>query len=562
MKKFMMALVASVFFLCSCSMLNKEPEKNGTISIDFGGGTRSVLSMNPHNITNLVVSIDGPVEDSKEGKWGSHIEFENVPVGEYTVSVVPYIGDVAGKKVSVTVEVSANETAVADLTLAVEKILKTKFVMFNFDYNNGNPYKVYDSVKDVPSDLRITEGTADFKGVSYMPEGTSYAEDKNGDIYYISGDALRCKGKSEAEFNINMLDFIGTVKLYYDAVTDVLYLFQYFNTTGDLFKVNIEEHKFDKVSTLLIGQISSDLLSGYKGFCVEGDKFFLYGKESNEFKLFYGKINSESINTISEMKVAEIFNDEFSDAMITDMTIIEKGKILMLLSQNLPSFMSNQITIDNYTGYGTIYSRGAIAELSYDNNGFIKNKIGGWFDDSKKRTLTQNGEKPMAYSNRETLRNVDLYGPSKAERKNYFCGPKRIVCVRPKEVYIVDEGVNVRLADWTRRHDGCQDIIYPGVPNGVYQPDSVGRSGNVFRVSRIVKVNLGNFAMNVEKEAVVPLFKISATETGGQARYSSSFNSNDFIFSSISVSGSSDNLGYVECPTTGYLGIHPFMEEE
>ena len=68
--------------------------------------------------------------------------------------------------------------------------------------------------------------------------------------------------------------------------------------------------------------------------------------------------------------------------------------------------------------------------------------------------------------------------------------------------------------------------------------------------------------MNTEKEAVVPLFKISATETGGQAQYSSRFNSNDFIFSSISVSGSSDNLGYVECPTTGFLGIHPFMEEE
>lgn len=553
-------------FFSACSNVESDgayADQTGSISIDLGSSTRGLVTFDSTTVTWYKLEVTGNGKTYKdEGAPGSKIKFENLSIGVYTVLCEAYMGEAKIQIATAEANVVAGETADVVLKFKKENLLSTKFMMMN-----GFKHKVYDSIKDIPSDFGIDEDIADFKSISY-------AEDKKGDIYYLDAGNVKCKGNGDFSIHNESIGEDHNVKLYYDAVSEVLYLFNNFNSAGQLFKVNLVEREIENIGSIEAGQIDNNLLSGYKGFCVEGNKFFLYGEEveypeGEQMKfcaIYYGTIDVEqkSITQVSKMKVNDIFGDQYKNAQITDMVIIEKGKILMLLSQNLPSFMSNQITIDNYTGNGTIYSRGAIAELSYDNNGFIKNKIGGWFDDSKKRTLTQNGEKPL--QGKETLKNVDIYGPSKAQRKDYFCGPKRIVCIRPKEVYIVDEGVNIRLADWTKRHDGCRDYE-SDVALGQYDPDGVsyghiGRSGNLFRVSRIVKVNLDTFAMNTEKEAVVPLFKISATETGGQARYSSSFNSNDFIFSSISVSGSSDNLGYVECPITGYLGIHPFMEED
>lgn len=553
-------------FFSACSNVESDgayADQTGSISIDLGSSTRGLVTFDSTTVTWYKLEVTGNGKTYKdEGAPGSKIKFENLSIGVYTVLCEAYMGEAKIQIATAEANVVAGETADVVLKFKKENLLSTKFVMIYKDKR-----KIYDDVKDIPSDFKIDGNIADFKSISY-------AEDKNGDIYYITGDEtyfLKCINNPEFEIEIEDHGFSSTLYLYYDALSEVLYMFEYYDSNGFLYKVDVDGN-----ATEFVAALNSGSLSTRKGFCVEGNKFFLYGEEEeypegeqmNFCAIYYGTIDVEekSITQVSKMKVNDIFGDQYKNAQITDMVIIGKGKILMLLSQNLPSLMSNgQITIDNYTGMGSIYSRGAIAELSYDDKVFNKTRVGGWFDDSKKRTLTQNGENPLS-GNKETLKNVDIYGPSKAQRKDYFCGPKRIVCIRPKEVYIVDEGVNIRLADWTKRHDGCRDYE-SDVALGQYDPDGVsyghiGRSGNLFRVSRIVKVNLDTFAMNTEKEAVVPLFKISATETGGQARYSSSFNSNDFIFSSISVSGSSDNLGYVECLITGYLGIHPFMEED
>ena len=122
---------------------------------------------------------------------------------------------------------------------------------------------------------------------------------------------------------------------------------------------------------------------------------------------------------------------------------------------------------------GTVYSRGALVLLSSD---LSVEKVLGWTDSQRTISAT-NVENAENYVKKWT--SITAYIPDYAERNSHFYGPMRIVAIRPKELVIADCGANFVLPDYDGKN---------------------GKNGKMYAHTRLMTVNLRNFAIGCKKE--------------------------------------------------------------
>lgn len=571
MKKFLFLMVAALALCLSCSLLVSDGESSrddfGSITVDFGTGSRSLLSVNSSTVTNFIVNVGNGVDTdlSKEVTPGGSAEFADLAPGTYTVKALAYMNDVFVQSASDSVTVKAGEASSANLIFNNARCVSEKLVFPINSWSTGqNPSPTtslifYDDISAVPQELVGISG-----GFSVNDIYGSFIEDNDGRQFYIVNDPsvsdtyhYKSRGVSPAvTCDLNFRLYNRASFACYDRLTDSKYCF-YHNTneTPGYFVL-------EKVTGGTSEEVLRFAVDNYwkeKGIAVEGNNIFIIkvddGSGDNP-AIVYGKMipgNPSSFVKVCERTIYDENSKYGATCVPTDIKFYDTGKFAVLVSDMGLGF-------DGVGNQNSAKSRGALLLYRYDDTGFTLEKEVGWYGSS--RTLTTKGTFVDESGSKEFVKpgsvveNYTMYGPSRAEAKSYFYGPQRIICIKPKELYIADEGINVNLADWTKRD--------PNSSLQFYHASQKGLSGNFFIHSRIVRVDLENFGLNVERDYVQAMFGIEYS-TSGQ-NYSKKI-ANRWLFSddvSIKelpfVSGALDNAGRTTIgnvsTSSQYLGVH------
>ncbi|MCQ2248442.1 MAG: carboxypeptidase-like regulatory domain-containing protein [Treponema sp.] len=532
----------------SCSLIFSDDDRAsssdfGAIRVDFGENSRAIIQLNSSTVSNFHVSVTNGTDVSKnqDVTWGGSAEFADLAPGTYTVTAVAYVGTDVVQRAKDTVKVTAGETATASLSFYNSTYRSTKLVMPRINgWNEGLPsnysISVFNDVSDISADLQK-------KGDAVTTTRPSYMEANDGSVFWtnVEGSNLKLKKYGDASYsrtlNVNSYD-CGA--LYYDFMSDKMYYYKVGDTDGYIYEINDYKKSTDTGTDSLVVKFPRSLsayLYGVNGFAIDGTQLIIIGlNNENESGIFYGTIESQtSLVKVTDKSFRSIFGDYVD---FRDITIYEKGKAAVIVAE------SDVI----YPGSNDFISRGAMVLFSYGGSQFSHEKTVGWYDHS--RQISQKGTFVSTSGDNDSIYNISLttatvFGPSKAEAKNYFYGPVKIICVKPKELYIVDEGINVNLADWNKRD---RDDI----PK--YSSDQNGLTGNIFIHSRIVKVDLDTFAFAVEKDYSHPIITLTSTIAADGYKYNSMIDHIGWVFSARAINSTS-GIGEV-CAATNYLGVH------
>ena len=542
--------VAVAILASSCSLIFSDGDRAsssdfGAIRVDFGENSRSIIQFNSGTVSKFAVTVSNGVDTPKnqDVTWGGTAEFADLAPGTYTVTAVAYVGTDVVQRAKDTVKVTAGETATASLSFYNSTYRSTKLVMPRIkgwdEDDNPSDYSisVFNDVSEISADLQK-------KGDAVTTTRPYYTEANDGSVFWtnVEGSNLKLKKYGDASYsrtlNVNSYD-CGA--LYYDFMSDKMYYYKVGDTTdGYIYEITDYKKSTDTGTDSLVVKFPRSLsayLYGVNGFAIDGTQLIMIGRDSGiESGIFYGTIESQtSLVKVTDKSFRSIFGDYVD---FRDITIYEKGKAAVIVAES--------DVID--PGLNDFISRGAMVLFSYGGSQFSHEKTVGWYDHS--RQISQKGTFVSTSSNdnsiyNNSLKTATVFGPSKAEAKNYFYGPVKIICVKPKELYIVDEGINVNLADWNKR-DRDDIPAYSSVQNGL--------TGNIFIHSRIVKVDLDTFAFAVELDYSHPIITLTSTIAADGYKYNSMINHIGWIFSARAINGTS-GIGEV-CAATNYLGVH------
>ncbi|MCQ2248443.1 MAG: carboxypeptidase-like regulatory domain-containing protein [Treponema sp.] len=548
--------VAVAILAPSCSLIFSDDDRAsssdfGTIRVDFGENSRAITQLNSSTVSNFHVSVTNGTDVSKgqDVTWGGSAEFADLAPGSYTVTADAYMGDAVVQRASATVTVTAGQTANANLSFVKKSFIDERFVMPRNNPTSGKYYaKIYDSFSDVEFQVTESDLTTNKLG--------AVVQDMNGNSYYLDpNDEYKLKKVGDPAFAIPSM--LGSYSLgsagclSYDYTTDSMYIYGYVGAgnLGEIGKFDFNSKTLDRVGQMTFS-VSANLynVTTMDGFAVEGDKVIIGCQK----RVFYGKLEAGQLVKISEKLISDYYSDFGNNATISDVRVYDEGKAAIIVYENGAS--------DNFGRYdisdgGTYFSRGAVALFNFDGEMKFERQI-GWYN--KSRHLTQKGtfvatEDEESHNNVNTpfysapgvVKNITLYGPSVSDSGNYFYGPKKIVCIKPKELYIVDEGVDIKLADWTKV-DGMRQY-YTGKQKGL--------TGNIFVYSRVVKVSLFDFAIMGSTTTIAPYYNLKYSESNEW--YDIGYDTGKIMFEGFDISGNG-NTKLAGTPTTSwYLGVHP-----
>lgn len=574
MKKFFLfLLMVAVLGFVSCSLLVSESENSsgdfGSIYVDFSDGSRSLLNFDSTTVSKFIVTVSNGVDSplSKEISWGGQAEFEDLAPGTYTVKADAYLGDAAVQSASDTVTVKAGESAAANLSFVKTRYVSEKLVFPMNSWSLVGNFMVsatslifYDDVSAVPQNLVEISG-----GIQVNDVYGSFIEDNNGGQFYIVKDPSVSDTYHYMSRGVNpavTCDLSFSLKniacACYDRGTDTKYCFRREGEGAGFF---VLEKIAGNTHEEVLRFTNSSIYWVLRGVAIENNNIFFikYDYDRNDdFGIVYGKMTPGDPDSFVKVCERTFYNENSkygANCVPTDIKFYDTGKFAVLVSDF-------NVKKDGSGTQNSAKSRGALLLYRYDDTGFTLEKEVGWYGSS--RTLTTKGTFVDESGSKEVVKpgsvveNYTMYGPSRAEAKSYFYGPQRIICIKPKELYIADEGINVNLADWTKR-DPNSSMQY-------YHASQKGLSGNFFIHSRIVRVDLENFGLNVERDYVQPVFGIEYS-TSGQ-NYSKKIASRWLFKDRLEISSSNlidpvsgtDNTGdtTIGDVTTfsQYLGVH------
>ena len=224
-------------------------------------------------------------------------------------------------------------------------------------------------------------------------------------------------------------------------------------------------------------------------YAVQGNNFYLAYSSDNTAHLLRGTLDfSDSSNVgvqvLADKDITDLgFCSDAGSAVISDIVIMYDGTVYALVRQNANNYNNFDFKIPT-TDAGdarNVFSRGAVLKLEETSGGFEVAEKLGWTSSS--RLLQQKGNTWDANCQSD-ISDISAYIPEYENRNTAFYGPRRFVALKPKELAIVDCGVNIVLPDYDNGNK---------------------KTGNVFIHNRVVTVNLADFSMNVEKDFVTKM---------------------------------------------------------
>lgn len=563
---FSLAIFTALFlsgFFTSCAA-DAESTK---LVVNLGSNSRSALNASESNTAYYIVLVENDSESiEKRGDKGSVVVFEEIPVGTYNVKISAYdANDNLLASSTQTADVLQNK--VCEVALSLKSGFRTnndiwlwnvagsspnymlkRFPVFNkntelgfFTVENYSSYMGYDIVNSVSS---------------MSPYFYSWAEDKEGRIFYISTDwqdhlqvGIRYKkdgsyytNKSSEQFQNN---FVGSTNwgsfidpLCYDISDDTI-IAASIEEDGENYQVNFTKYKTKEIESngsvdVNVNEKGTIKVSGITEFtspsglaCAKkGNKYYfsIYdNREGSEKCVLYRchvtEVDEEDGNGVAVIDGQISMEDIGLAGAFIDIAVLDDGSLYalafqkasridamdtgeykgtdgnMINSLSLPAFSNEQNWI--------YYSRGAIVKFNDSEAGFSLDFSKGWTNlremrasGDKEAALEWAGQQENAYPKiygEETLKatyepdRLIAAFPSADERDSAFFGPMKIVAIKPKELYIVDSGVSIKLADWDAK-----------------------KTGNYFGHDRVMKFDLENFGLSCVKDETVPYFKPSS----------------------------------------------------
>lgn len=591
------ASLAFLFLFSSCNFFQVPAEsKNGSIVIDLGKNSRAVTFITQDSVGSYSINVSGNgYSETKPAEAYETVVFEDLEPGTYTVKGLAFSEDnklLASASTTVTIKALDNVTAKLNFHEFAE--LSTRFGMFNYtDTYYGYLYYPYDDIDDIDSfSLDVSASTdtriKDKLTVYEMPDSKTYIIVKDYSeykLYLLDSDSDKLPDSpSSLVYNSGSIESIAFLAsdpfdsyLLGDTLKYDIYLFTIKTENSiNTNTLNVRVYPndaFPSNSSTSFDLEVRDPIAEISKVVVRGSLFFIsYKSDSGESRLAMVEYLEEPEDFIlhKDLNAKDL---GFTDTTeIRDMAMPRDGELYLLVGENgftqdleskggaytIPLVNRNfDLKTPNETGISikntTIYNRGALVKMGYSLDGeqlnLLPRKTLGWYN--TKRTLNATGTYTHSSDTSQEYKSVpqkefetlDLYAPTKRVSSSYFYGPVRFVCTKPDELYIVDSGFNIRLADWNATDSNITDEKYKKTQKGL--------TSNVFNYERIIKVDLGSFAMSVEKSDNSSFLYTDASFGEYSINPVSKVRSNFYLSENL------ENVFAASASSTFYLGIHP-----
>lgn len=490
---------------------------SGSVDSGKGGGiavtlpsARGAMVFSAEKVASYTITVSGSgTEIEKTAKPGDQIVFEDLDAGRYTVEGRALDAD--GNMIasgSATAKVTGGETAAVALMLNFpyglhngSSILDSNYTLWNYTSSGAYVFKNFAAIPE-ESDLTSLTNNSD----PYYST-ISFAEDKSGNAYYMSLDYIIVEPSSRPSLYLvsdlsNQTDKEVSIAniddpLYYDDVNDTLYVATFDSTNGLYIgkQANPAGSGYADETNLLMQSVSKNGITGVSNiFCyaVQGNNFYLAYQSSsdNTAHLLRGTLDFSDSSNVGVQVLADKdikglgFGSDAVSAVISDIVIMYDGTVYALVRQNANNYNYFDLIEIPTTDAGdarNVFSRGAVLKLEETSGGFEVAEKLGWTSSS--RLLQQKGNTWDTVCQSD-ISDISAYIPEYENRNTAFYGPRRFVALKPKELAIVDCGVNIVLPDYDNGNK---------------------KTGNVFIHNRVVTVNLADFSMNVEKDFVTKM---------------------------------------------------------
>lgn len=529
LRLFLATCLSLIFASCTGSV---DSGKGGGIAVTLPSA-RGAMVFSAEKVASYTITVSGSgTEIEKTAKPGDQIVFEDLDAGRYTVEGRALDAD--GNMIasgSATAKVTGGETAAVALMLNFpyglhndSSILDSNYTLWN--YTSSGEY-VFKNFAAIPEESVLTSLTPN-DDPSYST--IAFAEDKSGNAYYMSHDYIIVEPSSSRSLYLvsdlsnpteNTVSIVNIDDpLYYDDVNDTLYVATLIGGDGLYIGKQANPAVYADETNLLMQSVSKNGFEGVSNiFCyaVQGNNFYLAyqsSSDNNTAHLLRGTLDfSDSSNVgvqvLADKDITDLgLGSDAGSAVISDIVIMYDGTVYALVRQNANNYNNFDFKIPTTDAgdAGNVFSRGAVLKLEETSGGFEVAEKLGWTSSS--RLLQQKGNTWDA-SCQSDISDISAYIPEYENRNTAFYGPRRFVALKPKELAIVDCGVNIVLPDYDNGNK---------------------KTGNVFIHNRVVTVNLADFSMNVEKDFVTKMkpesdasvIKFANIRISGTIGYSSS----------------------------------------
>lgn len=443
----------SAFEFSSCVV---EGDSSGSVRVALPGNSRGAFVFNEEAASYFELNLKGVgINRSEIGYAGTIVSFNNIPVGDYDLDVTVFADNhIAFASGSRKVTVRANSSELVEITAHMlygmklgSSILDSNYYLFGRS-ESGLEY-VIPEVEDFAASISpssILKGTDTADSLIF-----TVAKDS----FYYSTYAAPCS-RSDGKI-VSISDCPETFDVYYEDVNDRVWCFGKTDTNIKYFALTSKE--FNVAATNECTG-SGDFPDSYmKLYCIaaKGDRVYVAYQNNNYELMIQTYIAEESGNLIKAGNAVHVSLPGMSDSYhneITDMQVMYDGNLYVLVRDytqddyHFYEFETNDINTGEYSAY----SRGAIIKYSTAGNVLNMEKILGWTKNPK--VMAPPSELIPVNPGIPICKKLNAYIPEVGDFSNSFLGPMRFIAVKPKELVVVDFGLNVWLADDKKKING------------------------------------------------------------------------------------------------------------
>ncbi|MCQ2983015.1 MAG: carboxypeptidase-like regulatory domain-containing protein [Treponemataceae bacterium] len=464
------AAILLTFSSCMFLGIGSSPSDTGTIEIILGASGRSVVQASQSTTASYLLEITGSggFKDSRTLSKNAGSYSISLQPGEYTLTITAISAD--GKESAwdqQSVIVSVGRTFPVAFQLQAGGYQDTKIYLWN--QVTGFTLQRFDSA---PEDLMVTDGVS--------AANSAFAEDRDDNWYFFcygeNGLILQCYRNNGTSVDLPVPEDFYPIDdgLYYDPSTDSLWgVCHHSSYVWPHISDAVKQNSIEKKGWQYADPGNDAFENGIATFAAAGNA--LYYVSEDTLCIAKGSISQDYRISFAE----PVYLDEF-DALsgirgrITDLAAIG-GKLYVLVCDFTGFAFNND---------GHVYSRGCMIELKDTGTTLEFVRSTGWTD-TVRHLEEKDAPEGLSISGSTPTKSMYLHGPSRSEASSAFYGPRRFVALKPKELYIVDCGVNITLTDWKGFGDGAKPNI-----------------GQVYLHERLTKVDLGDFGLSVVREEV------------------------------------------------------------
>lgn len=424
-----------LFLLFSCTNSNENLMASyllgrGAVSVQLPGASRAAITLSDVRTYDLIISNDTQTQ-TLTGTPGGVVTFSNLPVGTYTLTGTAY-----GKSNNRIAYNSITVTVIPDYTILVNFTLYTTLPIGL--WNGTSNFYIGDTATTSLTGVKsISSSIADF------------AFDKNDNLYINNGTSIDVYSAPNYTSSSSITDLAGVY--LYNSEDNKMYSLDTTDNTGTLTIYDIESKAVSNTINLGIINYGSYAVSSFVN-----DVAYLYitvyniaspGITVTPYKITKsGTTYSSTACTSVSFSLTELgINSVVPEAegittmedkggySITDSAV--KGTSLYFLVNN--SVVNNDSTfyLSQSTGYSNKRlinpSCGALVELTVNGETVNSNRTIGF-------TKNPFGIEKVTYDI-----NWTTYFQTPTSDNAGFYGPIRILAIKPKKIWIADDGATV-----------------------------------------------------------------------------------------------------------------------